>query len=68
MRSMGFCFDSLQFAGVPCEGNLHYWVNRDGSYQEEGMNNVKGKIWEKVMYVPCYVPCDWCDYMLHFVE
>ncbi|XP_062092464.1 extra-large guanine nucleotide-binding protein 1-like [Humulus lupulus] len=38
----------LRLAGVPCEGNLHYWVDRDGSYQEEGMNNVKGKIWDKV--------------------
>ncbi|BBH09479.1 extra-large G-protein 1 [Prunus dulcis] len=37
----------LQLAGVPCEGNLHYWVNADGSYQEEGMNKVKGKIWDK---------------------
>ncbi|PON56972.1 Guanine nucleotide binding protein (G-protein), alpha subunit [Parasponia andersonii] len=39
----------LQLAGVPCEGELHYWVNPDGSYQQEGMNNVfKGKIWDKV--------------------
>ncbi|KAM6541714.1 hypothetical protein CsatB_006161 [Cannabis sativa] len=38
----------LQLAGVPCEGNIHYWVDRDGSYQEEGMNNVLGKIWDKV--------------------
>ncbi|XP_048424605.1 extra-large guanine nucleotide-binding protein 1-like isoform X1 [Pyrus x bretschneideri] len=37
----------LKLAGVPCEGNLHYWVSEDGSYQEEGMNKVKGKIWDK---------------------
>ncbi|EXB63645.1 Guanine nucleotide-binding protein alpha-1 subunit [Morus notabilis] len=37
----------LKLAGVPCEGDLHYWVNPDGSYQEEGMNKVKGKIWDK---------------------
>lgn len=40
--------ERMQLAGVPCEGNLHYWVNADGSYQEEGMNKVKGKIWDKV--------------------
>ncbi|KAM1151938.1 hypothetical protein EV1_034255 [Malus domestica] len=37
----------LKLAGVPCEGNLHYWVSADGEYQEEGMNQVKGKIWDK---------------------
>ncbi|KAM2989023.1 hypothetical protein FF2_003051 [Malus domestica] len=37
----------LKLAGVPCEGNLHYWVSADGSYQEEGMKQVKGKIWDK---------------------
>ncbi|KAL5562540.1 hypothetical protein UlMin_032287 [Ulmus minor] len=37
----------LQLAGVPCEGNLHYWVNPDGSYQEEGMNQIKGNMWNK---------------------
>lgn len=38
----------MQIAGVPCEGKLHYWVNSDGSFQEEGMNNVIDKIWDKV--------------------
>ncbi|KAH7517906.1 hypothetical protein FEM48_Zijuj09G0113700 [Ziziphus jujuba var. spinosa] len=37
----------LKLAGVPCEGKINYWVSEDGSYQEEGMNNVKGKIWDK---------------------
>ncbi|WCJ33824.1 Extra-large guanine nucleotide-binding protein 1 [Euphorbia peplus] len=37
----------LQLLGVKCEGATHFWVSADGSYQEEGMNNVKGKIWEK---------------------
>ncbi|KAF9675960.1 hypothetical protein SADUNF_Sadunf09G0088400 [Salix dunnii] len=38
----------LQWAKVKCEGATHLWVSADGAYQEEGMNNVKGKIWEKV--------------------
>ena len=56
MKIMVFFFglNSLQLAGVPCEGNLHYWVNPDGSYQEEGMNNVKGKIWDKV-WIPYFL-------------
>ncbi|KAJ6345919.1 hypothetical protein OIU78_008557 [Salix suchowensis] len=37
----------LQWAKVKCEGATHLWVSADGAYQEEGMNNVKGKIWEK---------------------
>ncbi|EEF43335.1 extra-large guanine nucleotide-binding protein 1 isoform X2 [Ricinus communis] len=37
----------LQLVGVKCEGTNHFWVDADGSYQEEGMNNVKGRIWEK---------------------
>ncbi|KAJ9152907.1 hypothetical protein P3X46_026415 [Hevea brasiliensis] len=36
----------LQMIGVKCEGTTHFWVSADGSYQEEGMNNVKGKIWD----------------------
>ncbi|XP_065856992.1 extra-large guanine nucleotide-binding protein 1-like isoform X2 [Euphorbia lathyris] len=40
-------FLMLQLIGVKCEGTTHFWVSADGSYQEEGMNNVKGKIWDK---------------------
>ncbi|KAE9447219.1 hypothetical protein C3L33_20873, partial [Rhododendron williamsianum] len=34
--------------GIQFEGATHFWVNADGSYQEEGKNNVMGKIWDKV--------------------
>uniref|UniRef100_A0A2N9EQN9 Uncharacterized protein n=1 Tax=Fagus sylvatica TaxID=28930 RepID=A0A2N9EQN9_FAGSY len=37
----------LKSAGVPCEGKPHFWVSDDGSYQEEGQKNMKGKIWDK---------------------
>ncbi|CAN6459938.1 unnamed protein product [Victoria cruziana] len=37
----------LQWAGVQCAGNPHFWVNADGSYQEEGQKNIKGHIWGK---------------------
>lgn len=37
----------LQLAGVQCAGNPHFWVNEDGSYQEEGQKNTKGYIWGK---------------------
>lgn len=37
----------LQLAGVQCVGNPHFWVNEDGSYQEEGQKNTKGFIWGK---------------------
>ncbi|KAL0384145.1 UNVERIFIED_CONTAM: Extra-large guanine nucleotide-binding protein 1 [Sesamum radiatum] len=40
-------FWMLQAAGIHCEGNPHFWVTPDGSYQHEGMNNVMGKLWEK---------------------
>ncbi|KAH1206544.1 Extra-large guanine nucleotide-binding protein 1 [Glycine max] len=36
-----------QLAGVQCAGNPHFWVNEDGSYQEEGQKNTKGCIWGK---------------------
>ncbi|KAI3446051.1 hypothetical protein Pfo_002716 [Paulownia fortunei] len=37
----------LRAAGIHCEGNPHFWVTADGSYQHEGMNYVMGKLWEK---------------------
>ncbi|KAK4774785.1 hypothetical protein SAY86_009720 [Trapa natans] len=37
----------LKVAGIQCEGEPHFWVSGDGSYMEEGQNNVKGRLWEK---------------------
>ncbi|KAI4327517.1 hypothetical protein L6164_019967 [Bauhinia variegata] len=37
----------MQLAGVQCAGNPHFWVNEDGSYQEEGQKNTRGYIWGK---------------------
>ncbi|GJS14838.1 extra-large guanine nucleotide-binding protein 1 [Tanacetum coccineum] len=32
---------------VQCAGNLHFWVNDDGSYQEERHKNTRGYMWGK---------------------
>ncbi|XP_039012504.1 extra-large guanine nucleotide-binding protein 1-like isoform X2 [Hibiscus syriacus] len=46
----------LQLAGVQVAGNPHFWVNEDGSYQEEGQKNTKGYIWGKAgMKLVCAV-------------
>lgn len=35
-------------AGVQIAGNPHFWVNADGTYQEEGHKIIKGNLWDKV--------------------
>lgn len=40
--------NEMQLSGVQCAGNPHFWVNEDGSYQEEGQKNTRGYIWRKV--------------------
>ncbi|KAH9656475.1 Extra-large guanine nucleotide-binding protein 1 [Citrus sinensis] len=37
----------LKLAGVQCEGQPHFWVSTDGSYLEERMRDIKGRIWDK---------------------
>ncbi|GKC19952.1 lysophospholipid acyltransferase 1, partial [Tanacetum coccineum] len=37
----------LQLSRFQCAGNPHFWVNDDGSYQEEGQKNTRGYIWGK---------------------
>ena len=39
----------FQLAGVQCAGKPHFWLNADGTYQEEGQKTVKGTIWDKVV-------------------
>ncbi|CAH9107241.1 unnamed protein product [Cuscuta epithymum] len=37
----------LKMIGIHCEGSTHFWLQADGTYQQEGMKNVMGNLWER---------------------
>ncbi|KAG8367045.1 hypothetical protein BUALT_Bualt16G0031600 [Buddleja alternifolia] len=37
----------LKLAGVKCYRDMHFWLNEDGTYQEEAATPTKGSIWGK---------------------